>query len=79
MHRHGWIVWQLTQEHRRDLWREAEQERLARQTGSPYVQRGHSLYHVLDRLGRQLIVWGEHLQARHAAVHTHSMIHTSRG
>ena len=77
MHQHDWILWQLTQEHRRDLWLEAEQERLARQASSSSSQCGHSLYHALDLLGRQMIIWGEHLQARHAAAHTRSMIHTS--
>ncbi len=79
MDHHDWILWQLTQEHRRDLLRRAEQERLARLVSASRPQHGHSAYHALDRLGRQLIVWGEQLQARHAAIHTRSPLRTSRG
>ncbi len=79
MHHHHWILWQLTQERWYDLVREAEQERLTRRVSSSHPQLTHSVYHVLDRLGQQLIVWGEQLQARHAAIHTRSLIQTSRG
>jgi hypothetical protein len=31
------------------------------------------LYHVLDWVGRQLVRWGERLQARHAMYHRQSL------
>ena len=79
MVQHDWLLWQLAQEHRRDLMRQAEQERLARLADPVRHQRGHTIYHALDLVGRQLIALGEHLCARHAAIHAQTLSHTSRG
>jgi hypothetical protein len=74
-----WVLEQLARERRRDLVRQLEQDRLARLADSVRPQRGHTVYHALDLVGRQLIALGEHLRARHAAVHARSLLHTSRG
>jgi len=74
-----WLLWQLAQERRRDLLRQLEQERLARLADPVRHQRGHTIYHALDLVGRQLITLGEQLCARHAALHARSLLHTSRG
>jgi hypothetical protein len=79
MFQHDWLAAQLAQDHRRDLLHQAEQERLARQVKSQRTTRGHAFYHALDWTGRRLVTVGDQLQARHAAVHARSLLHTSRG
>ncbi len=73
MDHHDWILWKLTQEHRRDLLRQAEQERLARQAKST----GKRVYRALDWLGRELVMLGEHMQATHKAVITTAALHAA--
>ncbi len=79
MDHHDWLLWKLNHEHLSDLLRQAEQERLAREVNPANGQRGHAFYHVLDGLGRELVLLGEALQARHAAHHPQSLTHSPRG
>jgi hypothetical protein len=76
---HDWILAQLAQERRRDLVRQLEQDRLVRLADPVRPQRVHTIYHALDLVGRQLIVLGEHLRARHAVSHARALLHSSRG
>ncbi len=77
MFQNDWILSQLAQERRRDLMRQIEQDRLVRRCNPRRPQRRHTIYHALDLLGKQLIVLGEYLRAKHAAIHTRSLTHTS--
>ena len=70
MYENDWIIMQLARERRRDLLRQLEHEKLVREAEAIPHEQGHALYHVLDRVGKYLITWGEWLQARHAAYHT---------
>jgi hypothetical protein len=79
MLQHDWILSQLAEERRRDLLRQSEQDRLARLADSSRHQRGHTIYHALDLVGRQLIALGERLCARHASYHIQSLTHSTRG
>jgi hypothetical protein len=79
MYYDDWVLAQLAQERRRDLMRQLEDDRLVRLANSGRPQRGHSIYHVLDLIGRRLIVLGERLCARHAASHERSLLRTSQG
>ena len=79
MYQHDWILLQLAEERERDLVRKLEHAGLIREAESIKRQRGHTLYHVLDWVGRQLVRWGERLQARHAMYHGHALTHTTGG
>jgi hypothetical protein len=79
MFQHDWILWQLAQERRRDLMRELEHDRLVRQAELATHPHQHTLYHVSDWIGRQLVRWGERLQARHAVVHRQALTHPTGG
>ena len=57
MYYDDWVLAQLAQERRRDLMRQLEDDRLVRLANSGRPQRGHSIYHVLDLIGRRLICW----------------------
>jgi hypothetical protein len=37
------------------------------------------VYHVLDWVGRQMIRWGERLQARHTMYHRQTLNHNVEG
>lgn len=57
-----WGNFLIGQEHRKDLLREAERERLARQSLAGR-ERSDSLYgRTLIWLGRRMVAWGKHLQ-----------------
>lgn len=60
-------VW-VAQEYRRDQIREADSWRLARlaRTSHPRPIRFH--YRLLVRFGRQMVYWGQWLQARYAEI-----------
>jgi hypothetical protein len=77
MFHNDWTLWQLAQEHQRDLERQIEQARLARLAKSTHDRRGRRFYRALGWLGRQLIVVGEHMQARHKAVMTAAALHAA--
>ena len=72
-----WILSRVAQEHRRDLLRQAEQERLARQVGLKPGQRGRLFDRALDSLGRRLMTLGGHLQMRRNAVMTTAALHAA--
>ena len=74
-----WSLLQLAKERERDLMRELEHDRLVRQAELMNHRQWHTLYHVLDWVGRQLVRWGERLQARHAMYHGQALTHTPRG
>ncbi len=74
-----WVLLKIAEERRRDLLRQLERDRLTREAESSNPQRGHMLYHVLDGVGRQLVRWGERLQARHAVLHRQPQTHTTGG
>jgi hypothetical protein len=79
MFHNDWVLLKLAEERRRDLLRQLERDRLAREAESSHPQRGHTVYHALDWAGRQLVRWGERLQARHAMVHRQALTHTTGG
>ena len=79
MFHNDWMLSKIAEEQRRDLLRQLERDRLIREAESGNHQRGHMLYHVLDWMGRQLVRWGERLQARHAMVHRQALTHTTGG
>ena len=74
-----WTLLQLAKERERDLMRELEHDRLVRQAELMNHRQRHTLYHVLYWVGRQLVRWGERLQARHAMVHRQALTHTTGG
>ena len=79
MFHNDWMLSKIAEEQRRDLLRQLERDRLIREAESSNQQRRHRLYHVLDWVGRQLVRWGERLQARHAMVHRQALTHTTGG
>jgi hypothetical protein len=79
MFHNDWTLLQLAKERERDLMRELEHDRLIRQAELVNHPHRHTLYHVLDWAGRQLIRWGERLQARHTVVHHQALTHTTGG
>ncbi len=79
MFENDWMLLKLAQERRRDLLRQLERDRLIRQAELTPQPHGHMVYHIMDGMGRQLIRWGERLQARHAMHHRQTLIHTTRG
>ncbi len=76
---HDWILTQLAQERRRDLMQQLEHDRLVREARSIPSPQGHTLYHMLDWMGRLLVRWDERLQARHALYHRQAFTHTTGG
>jgi len=69
----------IAEEQRHDLMRQLEHDRLIREAELISYPHRHTLYHVLDWVGRQLVRWGERLQARHAMVHRQVLTHTTGG
>jgi hypothetical protein len=76
MYQNDWMLSKLAEERRRDLMRQLERDRLVRQVKSVNHPRRHMVYHVLDWVGRQLVHWGERLQAQHAWYHQQTLNHT---
>ena len=74
-----WVLLKIAEERRRDLLRQLERDRLIHEAEAGNPERGHALYHVLDWAGRQLIRWGERLQARHALYHRQAVTRTTGG
>jgi len=79
MFHNDWTLLQLAKERERDLMREHEHDRLIRQAELVNHPHRHTLYDVLDWVGRQLVRWGERLQVRHAMVHHRALTHTTGG
>ena len=79
MFHNAWVLLKIAEERRHDLLRQLERDRLIRQAESMNPPHQHRLYHVLDWAGRQLVRWGERLQARHAMVHRQALTHTTGG
>ena len=73
MYHNDWVALQLAREREHDLVRKLEHQRLIKLAEASNHDRGHRLYHVLDWVGRQLVRWGERLQARHAMYHRQSL------
>ena len=73
MYHHDWILWKIAEERRQDLIREIAHGRLIREAEAINHQDRHRMYHVLDWVGRQMIRWGEGLQARHAMYHRQAL------
>jgi hypothetical protein len=76
MFHNDWSLLQLAKERERDLVRELEHNRLVREAELHNRPHRHTMSHVLDWVGRQLVRWGERLQARHAMVHRRALTHT---
>jgi hypothetical protein len=79
MYQNDWMLSKLAAERQRDLGRQLELDRLIRQAELANHPRQHTVYHVLDWAGRQLVRWGEHLQARHARYHRQTLNHNVGG
>jgi len=77
MFHNDWSLLQLAKERERDLMREREHDRLVRQAELMNPRQRHTLYHVLDWVGRQLVRWVNAWQARHAMVHRQALTHTT--
>ena len=78
MYHNDWTFLQLAKELERDLVRKLEHDRLVREAESIDQPHRHMLYHMLDWMGRQLVRWGERLQARHA-LHHRQVLTDTRG
>jgi len=74
-----WVLLKIAEERRHDLMRQLERDRLIREAELMNHLQRHMVYHVSDWVGRQLVRWGERLQARHAMVHRQALTHTTRG
>lgn len=74
-----WMLSQLAKEHRRDLMQRLEHDRLIHEAERANHPQRHTLYHALDWAGRQLVRWGERLQARHAMYHRQTVTRTIGG
>lgn len=62
----NWADIYTRQEQNKDLQREAEQERLAREALASAPQHDHFYCHALTWLGGRLVAVGQALQARHS-------------
>ena len=79
MYQNDWMLSKIAEERRRDLMQQLERDRLVREAEAANHPHRHMLYHVLDWVGRQLVRWGERLQARHAMYHRQTLTHTTGG
>ncbi len=61
-----WVDVMVHQERRRDLLREAKQERLTQHVLAGHNGRVHFYCQALTWLGRRLVTWGWHLQERYS-------------
>ena len=75
----AWMLQRLAQDQQRDLMRQLEQQQLIRQLALTRYPPQHRVYHMLDWIGRQLVAWGERLQARHAQYHQETLNHSLGG
>ena len=62
-----WVDVMVHQERRRDLLRDAKQERLMQQALAGRNGRDRFYCRVLTWMGRRLVAWGWHLQERYSA------------
>ena len=79
MFHNDWVLQKIAEERRHDLMRQLKHDRLIREAELSRHPQRHTVYHVLDWVGRQLICWGERLQARHAMNHRQALTHTTGG
>jgi hypothetical protein len=59
MFHNDWSLLQLAKERERDIVRKLEHNRLVREAELTSRPHRHTVYHVLDWVGRQLVRWGE--------------------
>jgi len=74
-----WMLQKIAEERRHDLMHQLERDRLIREAELSNHPHRHMVYHMLDWVGRQLVRWGEGLQAQHAMYHQQSLNHTLGG
>jgi hypothetical protein len=74
----SWKDYLVAREHYKDLLREAEQERLARQAMAGGESDPHLYCRMLAWLGRRLVNWGLRLQKRYGALDVPSIASNSR-
>ena len=79
MYHNDYLLLKLAEERQRDLMRQLEYDRLIREAELSGHPHRHMVYHMLDWVGRQLVRWGERLQARHAMYHRQALTHTTGG
>jgi hypothetical protein len=79
MYHNDYLLSKLAEERRRDLMRQLEHNRLIREAKLSNHPQQHTLSHGLDWVGRQLVRWGERLQARHVRHHRQTLHHTTGG
>jgi hypothetical protein len=79
MYQNDWMLSKFIEERQRDLGRQLELDRLIREAESANHPQRHIVYHVLDWVGRQMIRWGERLQARHTMYHRQTLNHNVEG
>jgi hypothetical protein len=75
MYQNDWMLARLAAERQRDLVRQLEHDRLVRQAELAIHSQRHTMYHMLAWTGRQLVRWGERLQAPHARHHQRAQPH----
>jgi hypothetical protein len=79
MYHNDYMLLRLAEERQRDLMRELEHDRLVREAKRANHAQPHKVYHMLDWVGRQLVRWGERLQAQHALYHQQTLNRTLGG
>ena len=79
MYYHDYLLSKLAEERRHEFMRQLERDRLIRRAELADHPHRHMVYHVMDWVGRQLVRWGERLQARHAMHHRQALTHTTGG
>jgi hypothetical protein len=79
MLQHDWMLSRQAEEHRRDLMRQLEHDRLVGEAEFAKHPHWHLVYHVMDWVGRQFVHWGERLQARHTLRHRQTLNHNVGG
>jgi hypothetical protein len=79
MYHNDYLLLKLAEERQRDLMRQLEHDRLIREAELSSHPHQHMVYHMSDWAGRQLVRWGERLQARHATYHRQKLNHTLGG
>jgi hypothetical protein len=79
MYHNDYMLLKLAEERQCDLMRQLEHDQLVREAKLANHPQQHTLYHVLDWVGKQLVRCGERLQARHAMYHGQVLTHTTGG
>ncbi len=79
MYHNDWMLSKFIEERQRDLAQQLERDRLIRESQRAIHPQRHLVYHMLAWVGRQLVYWGERLQAQHALHHLQSLNHTLGG